>query len=154
MSCSRRPGSVIVMTRLSPSFQRNAVSEGFALGLLMRGCVDLPFDKLALDFAFRHAFDDWSYRHQFPRVVTDMDLERGTAPVLVMFHADEKKRTWLLYWEREGARRAVRTRGDWEAHPPNRDEAAARIAGDVPAEGWEELAKAFLAELGEDTLKA
>jgi hypothetical protein len=58
--------------------QRNAVSEGMALGLCMLERYEFHFDKLRVDLAFENAWRDWPdrYKTQFRHVRTD--LRNGT----------------------------------------------------------------------------
>ncbi|SPM27169.1 hypothetical protein MycrhDRAFT_1151 [Mycobacterium terramassiliense] len=42
------------MRGISATQQRNAVSEGIALGLLMCDCNEIPYDKFRVDLAFEH----------------------------------------------------------------------------------------------------
>lgn len=124
--------------------QRNAVSEGFALGLLMCGRHELPNDKLRLESAFRGAYEGWAYRDEFPRVLKDTGYGPGLDLVWVMLHGDSKLRTRNLHWERSP--------GLWTV-VPNRtpldgaSDLARSIDGDVPAEAWSDLARAFLDDL-------
>ncbi|WP_040841265.1 hypothetical protein [Nocardia brevicatena] len=56
-------------TKLTPARQRNAASEGAALGLLMCDRITLPFDKIGVDLAFESAWRDWSHTAKFPRSI-------------------------------------------------------------------------------------
>lgn len=129
---------------LTPARQRNAVSEGMALGLLMCGRDALPFDKLGLDLAFEDAWRDWAYRARFPQVNTD--LAKGLDGVWAMTRVDASKQTWALYWAQDGNKFRIYARqADWA--PDNPDDlqfAAGLISGDVPLTGWEEFAREFL----------
>jgi len=58
---------------ITPARQRNAVSEGIALGLLMLDRNEIPFDKFRVDLAFEHAwkllglpFEVFASRHRSP----------------------------------------------------------------------------------------
>ncbi|MGE0307166.1 MAG: hypothetical protein AB7Q27_15565 [Acidimicrobiia bacterium] len=55
-----------------PSRQRNAVSEGMALGLLMCGRDELRFEKTSIDLAFMSAWRKWPFTDRFRQVDTDM----------------------------------------------------------------------------------
>lgn len=48
-------GDRVLNMTLTPARQRNAVSEGFALGLLRNDRVELPKSKVDTDLAFSHA---------------------------------------------------------------------------------------------------
>jgi hypothetical protein len=130
---------------LTPAQQRNAVSEGIALGLLKYGRDVLPLDRSRLDTAFETAWRTWPYRTNFPQV-TD-DLADGHDGVSAMTSADKKKHAWALYWDRDsGDLRIWARQSDWRADDPD-DLAYATevINGEVPLMGWEVLAHDFLA---------
>lgn len=46
--------------------QRKAVSEGFALGLIVSGTQQLAWNKVAIDIAFPEAWHDWQHKGTFP----------------------------------------------------------------------------------------
>jgi hypothetical protein len=46
----------LTLMTITPSRQRNAVSEGMALGLLLCDRSSLPFDKFRVDLAFEGAW--------------------------------------------------------------------------------------------------
>ena len=46
-------------TKISPARQRNAVSQGMALGLCMLERYEFKFEKLRVDLAFEDAWRDW-----------------------------------------------------------------------------------------------
>lgn len=129
--------------KLTSSRQRNAVSEGMALGMLMCGRDELRFDKLRIDLAFEGAWRSWSYRNQFSQVSTD--LRNGSDGVWVMTHADERKQVWNLYWDTSGGTVNIYARPQWADEKLDYDAIAASIDGDVPAESWRSLAEDFLA---------
>jgi hypothetical protein len=134
---------------LTPARQRNAVSEGMALGLLMCGRDSLPYDKVRLDLSFEAAWRSWTYRTRFPQVNTD--LSNGLDGVWAMTRADADKRVRVLYWEDDGRAFQICTRQpDWTPDAPDDlDYAVGMIAGDVPLTGWEELAREFLTRLSD-----
>jgi hypothetical protein len=129
---------------LTPARQRNAVSEGMALGLLMCGHDSLSFDKFRLDLAFEGAWRSWAHRTRFSQVNTD--LTKGLDGVWAMTRADADKQVTVLYWEQDGATFRISTRQpDWTPDDPDDLDFAARmIDGGVPLTGWEELARDFL----------
>jgi hypothetical protein len=132
---------------MSAARQRNAVSEGMALGLVMQGRTTLPFDKVAVDLAFEGAWRGWEYASRFSQVSTD--LRNGSDGVWVMTHASETKRTVVLFWDRDGRELAIYTRlSDWDPGDDDEVDYALRmIDGDVPLEGWVALARRFLERL-------
>ncbi|MCD0446390.1 hypothetical protein LO763_22500 [Glycomyces sp. A-F 0318] len=133
---------------ISSARQRNAVSEGMALGLVMHGRWSLPFDKLAVDLAFESAWRRWLFTGQFPQV--DTDLRKGTDPVWVITHTDEQKHVLRLYWGEPGRELAIHARPIVATSDVDADEIAELIDGDVPASGWHELATAFLERFERD----
>ena len=106
------PSSTLRYVRITPARQRNAVSEGMALGLLMAGREVLPYDKVRVDLAFGGAWRGWEFRGRFPQVGTD--LRNGSDGVHVMTRADEQKHVWQLFWEREGRDLRIVARPQWE----------------------------------------
>lgn len=131
---------------ITPSRQRNAVSEGIALGLATLRRCEFHFEKLRVDLAFENAWRDWPdrYKSQFKQVATD--LRNGTDAVWVMTHADEDKRTMTFYWETSGSKLTIHTRShDWDSDNPEDVARAVRmIPGDVPLDGWVSLAQDFV----------
>lgn len=129
------------MAKMSPSRQRNAVSEGAALGLVMCGRLFIPTDRFAVGLSFEDAWLSWPYRSQFSQVSTD--LRQGTNGEVVLTRADANKHVFNLYWEPTEDGFAIRPRARWE-DGIDADQAAQGIDGDVPAEGWRQLAATFL----------
>jgi hypothetical protein len=132
--------------KLSPSRQRNAVSEGMALGIVMCGRSELPWDKVGIDLAFEAAWRNWSYSVRFSQVSTD--LRNGSDGVWVITHADERKQVWNLFWDTSGSEIVIYLRDTWADVDFDPVEVARSIDGEVPAEGWKELAVQFLTRLG------
>jgi hypothetical protein len=131
----------------TPARQRNAVSEGMALGLILSGHASIPFKKLAVDIAFDGAFRSWAFADLFPRVMTD--LRTGSDGSSVMTRATESKRVWVLYWDTTGRELRIFARQhDWDpGDEQDVGDAVSLIDGDVPREGWISLARAFLENL-------
>lgn len=128
--------------RITPARQRNAVSEGMALGLLMAGRDVLPYDKVRVGLAFEGAWRGWDFRGRFPQVSTD--LRNGSDGVHVMTRADEQKHVWHLFWEREGRDLRIVARPQWEQEAIEPDIVADSLDGDVAPTGWLALAESFL----------
>lgn len=140
------PAASVVGVKLTPSRQRNAVSEGMALGLLMCDRESLPFDKVMVDLAFEASWRGWAYRHQFSQV--DADIRNGSDGVWVMTRASSTKQSYNFYWDRSGPSLQIYARPQWAGEPLDEEAVAASIDGDVPAEGWRALAGDFLATFG------
>lgn len=134
---------------ISAARQRNAVSEGFALGLCILERYEFPFEKMRVELAFENAWRDWPerYKSQFSQVATD--LRNGTDAVWVMTHADQGKRTMVFFWEVTGPKITIYGRsGDWNSDDPEDVAYAVRVIdGDVPIEGWVSLAQEFVSHL-------
>jgi hypothetical protein len=132
---------------ISPARQRNAVSEGIALGLVLSGRTSIPFDKVAVDLAFEGAFRDWPYADRFPQVRTD--LRNGSDGVRAMTRATQSKHVWVLFWDTSGRDLQVLTlQDDWS--PEDEEDVAHAlhmIDGEVPRTGWVTLAEDFLSRL-------
>jgi hypothetical protein len=128
--------------KITPTRQRNAVSEGIALGLVMAGRDVLPYDKVRVDLSFSGAWRGWDFRDRFAQVSTD--LRNGSDGVHVMTRADEGKHVWHLYWERSGGELRVLPRAQWEGDAVDPDAVAEALDGQVPAAGWRALAENFL----------
>jgi hypothetical protein len=127
---------------ITRSRQRNAVSEGMALGLIMCDRYTLAWDKVAIDLSFVGAWRSWQYRHRFSQV--DADVRKGSDGVWVMTRADERKNTSNFYWDTSGREIAIYARSVWADEEVDVDQAAEWIDGDVPAKGWQALAIDFL----------
>lgn len=132
---------------MSPARQRNAVSEGMGLGLVLSGHASIPFDKVSVDLAFEGAFRAWRYAERFPPVRTD--LRQGLDGARVMTRATKSKHVWALFWDASGRELQILARQpDWD--PDDEDDvgyALNMIDGDVPREGWVLLAEDFLTHL-------
>lgn len=129
---------------ITPTWQRNAVSEGIALGILLNGRTSVPFDKVAVDLAFTGAWRGWGYADRFPQVSTD--LNNGSDGIWVMTRATNGKNVWVLYWERSGhGLNIFAGQSDWDpTDEADIAHALRMIDGGVPREGWESLAQSFL----------
>ena len=137
------------MAAISPTGQRNGVSEGIAFGLLMLQQYEFPFPKMRLDFAFERSWRNWPdrYRSQFGQVNTD--LLNGLGGSLVMTHATERKQTFAFFWDRDYPPTIYARQQDWDSDDPNDVEfAVSVISGEIPIEGWVSLARDFVADLG------
>ncbi|RIJ70567.1 hypothetical protein D1871_18445 [Nakamurella silvestris] len=113
-----------------------------ALGLVMCGRDSLPFDKVAVDLAFVGTWRSWPYSSRFPQVTTD--VSKGLDGTRAMTRADERKHVWNLYWDTSGGELAVYPRNQWADGEIDADVVAGTIDGDVPADGWRQLAEGFL----------
>lgn len=129
----------------TPTQQQNNFSEGFALGLVLRGRWSVPFKKRDVDMAVVHAFSSWVHASHFPKVASDL---RGYRGARALMRVGENKQAKLFYWKADTHLRIVRRDAVWEEASPNDvDDAVCAFGGLVPREGWEDLASAFLLEL-------
>jgi hypothetical protein len=129
---------------ITPARQRNAVSQGMALGLVLCDRTSLPYDKVRVDLAFEGAWRSWEYRQRFPQVNTD--LGKGLDGVHAMTRATQSKQVWVLYWDPGGAELVIHARQP-DCDPNNDADvqyARSMIDGDVPLAGWVALARDFL----------
>lgn len=126
----------------TPTRQRNAVSEGMALGLVICGRDSLAWNKVLVDLSFESAWQSWGYRSRFPQV--DTDIRNGLDGVWAMTRADQRKHTSSLFWDTSGGDLAIRPRAVWSDGKVDAARAADWIDGGVPPEGWRELAADFL----------
>lgn len=129
---------------MSDTRQRNAVSEGFALGLLLNGRRSITFNKLAVDLAARRAFLDWPHRDTFPKVISD--LRRNFDGFTVLTRAGETTDTSVFYWDKTGKELTIVNRDSTWAQDAPSDVAVALdvIGGDLTQDAWESLGSAFL----------
>ena len=129
---------------LTATQQRNAVSEGVALGLLYLGHDRLPFVKVDVDLAFQSAWDDWDGRRVFQQVNTD--LHNGTDASRVMTRADRRKNTYALYWQ-VGREMTICRRPTFEDPPTSNvdefREMAEFVDGGLDLIAWVDLAHDF-----------
>lgn len=128
----------------TPTRQRNAASEGLALGLVLAGCTRLPYRKTELDLALVGAWNSWTHRTRFPQVNTD--LVKGLDPIHAFTRADARKNVLILHWELAGAELRILTRQpDWAPDDPTDVAyAVSMIDEQVPAEAWQALAEGLL----------
>lgn len=131
----------------TPTRQRNAVSEGMALGLLMCGRDELRYEKVSIDLAFAGAWRAWPQRGLFKQV--DTDLRHGLDPIHVITRAGERHQVMNLYWD-AGWPPTICVRGYWQDNVIDATEIAESIDGDLPAEAWHQLAETFLSRLDRD----
>lgn len=129
---------------MTPSRQRNAVSEGFALGLVLCGYSWIEFDKMRVDMAFEGAWRSWRHKGLFPQV--SRDLENGLDASIAFSRAKRQHKTWVFYWESDGATLdVVRCNPDWDSgNPDDVAYAVEMISDDADRDGWKGLASAFL----------
>lgn len=130
------------MAILTSTQQRNAVSEGAALGLLLHGRDRLPHDKIAIDLAIAHAWRRWPRADQYPALARTFEQYNGTYALL---RADERKHTWALYWDTSGSEAVIRRRASFLGDDPLPFEEMADVIDDrISADDWATLAGDFL----------
>lgn len=133
---------------ITPTRQRNAVSQGTTLGLALCGRTALPLDKVGVDLAFAGAWRGWEWRDRFPQVSTD--LSKGLDGAWAMTRATEIKQAWALFWDTSGGELPIHSRqSDWDPEDEADLDFALQVIDDVVAiEGWVSLAQEFLRRLG------
>ncbi|WP_166906834.1 hypothetical protein [Mycobacterium sp. DL440] len=138
-----------MVRKLTPAHQRNAVSQGIALGLRVLRRSEFDHQKTRVDLAFEHAWRDWpaEYRAHFSQV--NSDLSKGKDAFWVLSEATKKKKVTPLYWEWTGPKLVIHQRSDdWDSDNPDDLEHAMQMIGtDVPLHGWVSLATEFLSQL-------
>lgn len=128
---------------LTATQQRNAVSEGIALGMMLLGQDRVPFDKVRVDLAVVGAWRAWPLSSRFPQVSTD--LKKGLDGINALTRAGEGQHSWVFWWDRSGGTLTIRTRNDWD--PSDQDDvayAASVIDDQIPVEQWRKLAAAII----------
>lgn len=131
--------------KITVARQRNAVSEGIALGLLMCGRGSIPTNRFSVDLAFEDAWSAWPHRRMFPQV--DTDVRNGLNGSIVMTRADERKQVLNLYWADGDREHVIHVRGYWPNNELDAAQVARSIDGHLPATAWKELAADFLQHL-------
>jgi hypothetical protein len=130
---------------LSKPRQRNAVSEGIALGLVMCGREDFEApreNKSSLDLALGHAWRNWPYAMRFPQAGFHNFKPGSRDPSAEMCHATYRNQTFAMYWED----RTIHARPTFiDDFDPG--EVATFIDGEVPVDGWHDLAQRRLGRL-------
>lgn len=126
--------------QISASRQRNSVSQGFALGLLLNGYRSIGGNKLSIDMAFNSAWRRWPHRSLFPTV--DSNVRRHMDGYSVIVHATEARHTFALFWEPSGDGYVIVARqDDWSADDPDDVDFALRVIdGGLTADAWKRLA--------------
>ena len=129
---------------ITPTRQRNAVSEGVALGVLMSGRNVVPSDRFSVGLSVEGAWRAWAHRRVFPRV--DLDLRQGLNGEIVMARATERKQTFALFWEHTSNGYEIFSRVEWP-DGVDADYVAGLIDGDLPASAWKQLAEEIFGRL-------
>lgn len=131
------------MVALTPTRQRNAVSEGLALGLLVLGRESVPNDKVRFDLALTGAWRAWPFAPRFPKALSST----GPDPIYAVSGVGATNATSALYWEKSGSDLLIRRRTAFEDDGASAEDFAYMcdlVDGGVPLEGWQELAAAFV----------
>ena len=124
--------------------QRNAVSEGAALGLVMCGHFEIPSETWRVSMAFEGAWRAWDEQYKQPFSQVSTDLRQGLNGYIAMTRADERKHVFSLFWVRSGTAFKIYARSWCSGDDFDADEVAATIDGGLPAGAWQELAQDFL----------
>lgn len=135
---------------LSASQQRNAVSEGFALGLISNGYRGLRDDKVAIDLSVEEAWSKWSERSRFPQVSTD--LRKGLAGSIVMSRRQGVPSRGLV-WSHDPEYQVLIKVG--ELDPRRVDDLeflASLIRGKLSLDQWKALGRLLVEEAGDELL--
>jgi len=125
--------------------QQKAMSEGFALGLLMVGFNAISHDKPKVDSAYSMAVSKWEYRDLFPALKPY--AKRTMDPYYFLTYADKRKRTFGLYWTNYDDGHMIATRDGSDIDDIDADSLASVIEGGIPANGWKHLAELFVEKM-------
>lgn len=125
---------------MTKAVQQTAVGEGFALGCVALGRHEFNGSKLAIVFAFIHAWRDWSYRSRFPAIRAGHDRNDLLS---IISKSPRRRSPHLAGWVSE-----------WPFVPYIADawspeEVADLLApeAEVPLGGWVQLVKHLLEDL-------
>lgn len=135
---------------LSASQQRNAVSEGFALGLLSNGYGGVRDDKESIDHSVEEAWSAWEERHRFPQV--SADIRKGLAGSIVMTRRQGIPSRGLVWSEGPEYQVLVKVS---ELDPDRVDDLeflASLIQGNLSLGHWKELGKKLVESAGGELL--
>lgn len=132
--------------QLTKAAQETAVGEGLAVGCLALGVVAVTAEKMAVEFAFRRAWSGWGWSPGFRAV--NVSHERND--LLRILHASPRRRgSFIAEWS-SGREHEPRLRGDWDLEASG---AALEDTTGVPLDGWIELARYFVDDLGENKIR-
>lgn len=82
--------------------QRQAVSEGVALGLVVCGTYAIPSASWGLSRSFEAAWRGWDRRWRTRFLQVDAELRNGLDGYVALTHADDATWATCLYWEWTG----------------------------------------------------
>lgn len=126
----------------SKAQQETALGEGLAIGTLALGVESVPSDKLAIEFAFRHAWPRWEHNYKFPVVKANLDR---TDILRILHDAEGRRGAYVASWATDRRTFEPYLRQDWPI-----EEAAESVGEDygVNLSGWTALAGSWLTDMG------
>ena len=137
------------MTVMTKQQQYRSVSAGFALGLIMNDCYEIPDYKPAVESAFGSAWRNWKYRNALPSADKTLSGARKDVDViwiLLDLDKDKKKPYVPFHWDDHTV--IVRPAADFDStDQEDLDQYAENICDEIPAQAWADLAKDFLEKL-------
>ena len=128
--------------RLTKAQQETAVGEGLAVGCLAIGVIAVTSEKMAVELAFVRAWREWAWSSPFPVI----HATHARNDLLRILHASPRRRGSVLAGWSSDREHQPYLPVDWGV-----DEAGESLESwtGVPLQGWVELARAFVEDLGE-----
>lgn len=126
--------------------QETMVGEGLAVGVLSLGVVAVTSNRLAVSSAFARAWRSWAHSGRIPSVRVDLARE----DIFRILGASSGRRGPITADWSTGGEYVPNLLPDWSL-----EEAGDHIgeAAGVPHAAWVNLARAFVADLGEDAVR-
>lgn len=134
------------MAKLTRDHQVRTVVEGLALGTLALGVEAVTAGKMDLEFAIDHALRHWSYADAFPSLSGNL----GPNYVWLGIRKSERRRQAYAAWQDGQWLQPYITIEDWSVEDCTN---VLGKQGPVPHDGWLELGRLFLDELGEEKVR-
>lgn len=128
---------------LSTAVQEKTIGEGLAIGCLGLGVVAVLSDKMRVEFAFSRAWRSWRFATTFPQV--HVSIQRND--ILRILHRSEGRRGPLAAWRCGTYLEPFIWIDGWDTADVS--EILLSACG-VPEAGWNDLATAFVADMGDD----
>ena len=124
------------------------MGEGLAVGCLALGIAAVTSGKTAVESAFRRAWRQWAWSSQFPAIHASL-TRNDLLPILR--NSSRRRRRVIAEWSSTGPEYQPRLREPWD----NIEEAAEDLPTftSVPLQGWVELARVFIEDLGENKVR-
>ena len=130
------------MAKKTKTNQQVEVGDGLALGILTSGIQAITSNKVAVEFAFRHAWRRWTFAAEYPQVKAGPKFDDIYVQII---GRSENRRFCYALWRTEGKYLFPHpTMKSWTVLESA--DALAESSG-VPETAWLELATLFLSQL-------